>query len=83
MLFSRTKGREVEPPQDTFVKGFGNLYIAIIYNRKEETYVCTRLTMGRAEHKLLYNVYTVCTVQTRTGYTDELNRGNNVGWLHI
>ena len=26
MLFSRSEGREVEPPRDTLFKGFGNLY---------------------------------------------------------
>ena len=26
MLFSRSKGREVEPPRHTLFKGFGNLY---------------------------------------------------------
>ena len=26
MLFSRSEGREVEPPCDTLFKGFGNLY---------------------------------------------------------
>ena len=26
MLISRLEGREVEPPRDTFMKGFGNLY---------------------------------------------------------
>ena len=26
MLFSRSEGRDVEPPRDTFMKGFGNLY---------------------------------------------------------
>ena len=62
MLISRSKGREVEPPQDTIIKGFGILYIAILYNRKEDTYVlvhCTRLTMGRTEHMLciVYCIY--------------------------
>ena len=26
MLFSRSEGHEVEPPRNTFMKGFGNLY---------------------------------------------------------
>ena len=30
MLFSRSKGREVEPPHDTLFKGFGNLYSSIL-----------------------------------------------------
>ena len=30
MLFSRSEGCKVEPPRDTFMKGFGNLYNMLI-----------------------------------------------------
>ena len=55
MLFSRSEGREVEPPRNTFTKGFGNLYIGTFFCQgTDQTYLTLIINTN-----LQYSKYTV------------------------